>query len=263
MSGADWCQKALRSPFVLRALAISLLLNGCGGADPPAAKEAHALTLEGPSEFWWYWDRPQSELPPPPTGVGAAVVAMHVYFVGSEVRRVYRRSALKLPDRVVSVPVVHVEVDPSKPFAATLEQRDALRGAVRDLVAQQAPLWVQLDFEARPSQRQFWREAVDGIRADLPPSVGLSVTALASWCHGDAWLQEVSADEIVPMYFRLGRAREQILSRVRAGETRSECRRAYGIATDELPWPLVMSGRRYVFVSGRPQPHAAPATPSR
>ncbi|MBN9698569.1 MAG: hypothetical protein J0L85_22500, partial [Zoogloea sp.] len=166
-----------------------------------------------PTEWWWYWDRPAHQLPVPRPGIGAAVVTTHVYFSGSRVIRVPRRSALTLPPGTVSIPVIHVEVDPAHPFAATDEQRDELRDLVlAEALARRPPL-IQLDFEARPSQRPFWKAAVHAIRERLPAEVRLSVTALASWCFGDRWLAEVPADEIVPMYFRLGQARAAFVAR--------------------------------------------------
>jgi len=33
----------------------------------------------------------------------------------------------------------------------------------------------------------------------------LSVTALAWWCRSPAWLDDLPADEVIPMFFRMGR----------------------------------------------------------
>lgn len=201
-----------------------------------------------PTEWWWYWDRPAHQLPVPRPGIGTAVVTTHVYFSGSRVIRVPRRSALTLPPGTVSIPVIHVEVDPAHPFAATDEQRDALRDLVVAEAVPRLPPLIQLDFEARPSQRPFWRASVQAIRERLPAQVRLSVTALASWCFGDRWLAEVPADEIVPMYFRLGKAREAFVARSAAGIPEPRCRNAHGVADDEPPWPVALPGRRYVFL---------------
>ncbi len=206
-----------------------------------------------PREFWWYWDRPAQQLPAPPAGVGAAIVTSHVYFSGAQVRQVRRRSALHLAPEVISIPVIHVEVDPAQPFAGNTAQRDALRAAVLDLITLRRPPWVQLDFEARPSQREFWLASVRAIRASLPTDVGLSVTALASWCYGDPWLGDAPVDEIVPMYFRLGRAREEFEARSAAGEQQPRCRQAHGVANDEAAWPAALPGRRYVFLGAAPR----------
>ena len=111
--------------------------------------------------------------------------------------------------------------------------------------------WVQLDFEARPSQRAFWRAVVESTRAALPPGVRLSVTALASWCHGDRWLAGAPVDEVVPMYFRLGRARPDLERRSAAGTPEPLCRQAHGLADDEPPWPVALPGRRFLFLGAQ------------
>ena len=231
----------LRSHRNLPALALAALLVGSVQAAPL------------PAEWWWYWDRPANKLPVPRPGVGAAVLTRHVYFSGGRVIAVARRSALTLPPGVVSIPLIHVEVDPAQPFAGTDEQRNRLRDLVvaEALVARRPPL-IQLDFEARQSQRRFWTAAVQAIRERLPTEVRLSVTALASWCFGDRWLAEVPADEIVPMYFRLGKARDAFIARSAAGIPEPRCREAHGVADDEPPWPVALPGRRYVFLGARP-----------
>ena len=205
-----------------------------------------------PGEIWWYWDRPAAQLPTPAPGVGAAVVVTHVLLSGAGFARQLRRSALRLPDGVVTMPVIHVEVDPARPFAGNAAQIEALRDAVVDVARRGGPsAWVQLDFEARQSQRDFWRAAVRAIKAALPAGVRLSVTALASWCYGDRWLGDVPVDEVVPMYFRLSRARPDYVLRSAAGVAEPRCGQAYGVADDEPPWPVALTGRRYVFLGSR------------
>jgi len=213
-----------------------------------------AEDLSSPREFWWYWDRPAEQLPAPAPGIGAAVVVTHVIFSGERFARQRRRSALRLPEGVVTMPVVHVEVDPALPFAGNMAQIDGLREAVLDVVRRGASHWVQLDFEARRSQREFWLAAVQQIKTALPSGVRLSVTALASWCYEDRWLADAPVDEIVPMYFRLKGARHEYIMRSAVGVTEPRCASAYGVADDEPEWPVALSGRRYVFLGRRVRP---------
>lgn len=209
---------------------------------------------DSPREFWWYWDRPAEQLPAPAPGVGAAVLVTHVIFSGQGYALQPRRSALRLPAGIATMPVVHVEVDPARPFAANADQLNALRAAVLDAVQRGHAAWVQLDFEARRSQRAFWRAAVHSIKAALPAGVRLSVTALASWCYGDRWIDDAPADEIVPMYFRLHHARRDYIARSAAGVDEARCGAAHGVADDEPDWPIALPGRRYVFLGQRGRP---------
>lgn len=214
---------------------------------------AEASTVE-PREYWWYWDRPADVLPAPAPGVGVALVVEHVLLSGDQVVVRHRRSALPLPQGVVVMPVVHVEVDPARPFAGIAAQRAALVTLFVDTAQRSPSAWVQLDFEARLSQRAFWQQAVVDIRAALPDEVRLSVTALASWCYGDRWLADVPADEIVPMYFRLGRARADLIRRSAGGPAEPRCATAHGVADDEPAWPVALPGRRFVFLGRQNRP---------
>lgn len=219
------------------------------------AASASAGAPELPGEFWWYWDRPAAQLPTPAPDVGAAVVVMHVYLSGARASRVPRRSALPLPPGVAVVPVVHVEVDRAVAFAGSEEQMRYLGRTVIDAARRAASGLVQLDFEARKSQREFWRATVGFIKAGLPAGTRLSVTALASWCHEDRWLSGLPVDEIVPMYFRLGRARDDYVARSAAGVGEPRCALAHGLADDEAPWPVKLPGRRYLFLGKRSLSH--------
>ena len=66
--------------------------------------------------------------------------------------------------------------------------------------------------EARPSQRETYLRLVKQIRTTLPTDVRLSVTALAWWCRSDAWMDTLAADEVVPMYFRMGRDAADVIA---------------------------------------------------
>lgn len=209
--------------------------------------------LRSPNEFWWYWDRPVEQLPVPAPGVGAAVVVMHVIFSGHGYALQPRRSALRLPDGIVTMPVIHVEIDPARPFAGNATQIDGLREVVLDVARRGDSTWVQLDFEVKRSQREFWRAAVQEIKMTLPVGVKLSVTALASWCYEDRWLGDVPVDEIVPMYFRLKQARQAYLLRSAYGVSEPLCATAYGVADDEPIWSVTLPGRRYVFLGRHSQ----------
>ena len=51
----------------------------------------------------------------------------------------------------------------------------------------------------------------------MPDNVPLSMTALASFCVGDRWLQDLPVDEAIPMIYQDGQGRSdhQVVSRKR------------------------------------------------
>jgi hypothetical protein len=90
------------------------------------------------------------------------------------------------------------------------------------------------------------------LRAQLPDNVPLSMTALASFCIGDRWLDDLPVDEAVPMVFRMGADDRSIKSMLANGNDFGEprCRRSYGIAVDEpLQMKFAKDRRLYVFTN--------------
>ena len=63
---------------------------------------------------------------------------------------------------------------------------------------------VQIDFDATLSERDAYRALIHDVRKRLGPATPLSITALASWCIGDDWLNGLPVDEAIPMLFRMG-----------------------------------------------------------
>jgi hypothetical protein len=109
--------------------------------------------------------------------------------------------------------------------------------------------WVQLDMEARPSQRVFYRSLVRQLRAELPPQIKLSVTALAWWCRSPAWLDDLGADEVVPMFFRMGRdnaALRRVIEQSPA-TLHASCRTVAGFSPQEAFPPQVAARYRKTY----------------
>lgn len=57
---------------------------------------------------------------------------------------------------------------------------------------------LQVDFDARASQHTFYARLLRDLRRQMPPSLPLSITALASWCSYDDWIRGLPVDEAVP-----------------------------------------------------------------
>ena len=109
---------------------------------------------------------------------------------------------------------------------------------------------LQIDFDAKVSQRGFYRQFLTQLRAKIPATMHLSITALASFCLSDPWIKNLPIDEAIPMIFRMGADNQKVKTLLKNGTDFSIplCQQSYGIATDE---PLTMNfdktRRIYVF----------------
>ncbi len=121
---------------------------------------------------------------------------------------------------------------------------------------------VQIDFDAPVSQRSFYRELLSRLHSELPRHVELSMTALASWCIGDRWLDKTAADEVVPMFFYMGSDKPNVLRHIRDGRSFacSRKRMAIGLAVDDKEALMtfahgrakrILNGRKVYLFSGR------------
>jgi len=150
----------------------------------------------------WMWDGARLPRPAP---AEIAPVVDQLLFRGTQVLERPGHPPRGLPAGMRVTPVVHVEMS----VVRRPVDVDAHEALVVDAVVRAARRstsgWVQLDLEAHPSQRAFYRRLVRDIRAALPPTIRLSVTALAWWCRSTEWLDGLAADEVVPMFFHMGR----------------------------------------------------------
>jgi hypothetical protein len=162
--------------------------------DLPPATSADAIA--------WLW---RDAAVPAFSRAAVAVVDRHVWLVGDKVLVRPGARPRALPRGTAVIPVVHVEIDPLHPPAGLRQAEPVVLDAMRSAARASTSGWVQLDLEARPSQRADYRALVGRIRAVLPLGVKLSVTALAWWCRSGTWLDGLPADEVVPMFFRMGR----------------------------------------------------------
>jgi hypothetical protein len=124
-----------------------------------------------------------------------------------------RHQSLLLPASaaLTRIPVVRIETGkgPNLTDASAAAAAIAILGAI-----DQHSAALQIDFDARLSEREWYKNVLTRVRAKLPASMSLSITALASWCSYDnAWLKTLPVDEAVPMRsFGLARIdRPQIL----------------------------------------------------
>jgi hypothetical protein len=106
---------------------------------------------------------------------------------------------------------------------------------------------IQIDFDATLSEHNFYRELLLEVRKYLPAEMPLSITALASWCIGDRWLEQLppgTVDEVVPMLFRMGTGKFEVAHYLASGNgfTLPACMSSLGLSTDEAFSRDILSG---------------------
>lgn len=212
-----------------------------------------------PSVLVWAWERNEdlsflthdARFDPTAVGVASLRATLIIHPAGIEVRR--RVGTLRVPSEVRELPVVRIEPDLNiqldshhrVELVALLLQESERAGLGR----------LQVDFEALRSQRTFYRDVLQDLRRKLGREYPLSITALSSWCLGDRWMQGLPVDEVVPMFYRLGKSGPALRQNLRSGrDLAAECRRAHGLITDEDIVAPPTPRRLYLF---SPQPWTA------
>jgi len=196
----------------------------------------------------WAWERPE-DLRFLPPDVEIAALSGFIDLRGDRMVARGRRFPLFAAPKQVSTSVVHVQVNRSERLAWTPQLREETAAAVIALANHIPARRIQIDFEARPSERQALFDLVGDVKRRLSPGVELSVTALASWCQTEDWTSLMGADEIVPMLFRMGPWGASIRTTLASGGdfSQADCRRALAISTDSPITSAPVARRIYLF----------------
>jgi Protein of unknown function (DUF3142) len=198
--------------------------------------EAKSALQALPATMLWAWERPERLDFIDTTKIGVAFLAKTIQLSEGEVTTRPRLQPLVLAKDTKVVAVIRIESDRRDKSALAEAQLDRITREVVQTSQLPDVLAIQIDFDAKVSQRDFYRQLLLQVRKHLPPTMPLSITALASWCAADNWLEDLPIDEAVPMLFRMGIDSRQFRSRLSAGEdlfTRP-CNTAAGVSTDEL-----------------------------
>jgi hypothetical protein len=221
----------------LAALMLTVTLGSMASSARPLRRPADVVL--------WAWQRPEDLRFA--DGAACAYLVSTARVSAGRLLVEGRRQPLQVSAQSRRIPVLRIEVS----AGTRPEDLAAHRAALVQLVENMGhgADWVQIDFDARRSERGFYRDLLNDLRRALPPSTHISITALASWCGDDPWLAGLPVDEAVPMLFRLGRDAALIRAQLARGRDFREplCRGAYGLSTDE-PFVALRPGRRvYLF----------------
>lgn len=202
----------------------------------------------GAEDIPWVWHSSDA----PSSASSLAVLLDHIRLSGDAIEVRQRMKALVVATGVRVTPVVHVQVDTAHLPRLGAAQTQVIHDAVLAAGRRSTSNWVQLDFEALQSQQSYYLALLRLLRRDLPPTVKLSVTILASWCEQKSLMVQLSADEVVPMFFRMGSNASAYLERLRyhSEQFSPRCQdAAAGFAMQEAPALSVQEryARRYWF----------------
>lgn len=204
-----------------------------------AYRPQHDPLPQFPRVIVWAWERPEKLDFINPRQVGVAFLARTISIRGGMVTVRPRLQPLLVAPGTALMAVVRIEAQDSQP-ASRVEVEHAILGAA-ELRGVQA---LQIDFDAKASERDFYRGLLMDLHRVLPASMPLSITALASWCEYDGWISSLPVTEAVPMLFRMGTGERYLPGQdFRPGL----CRTSVGISTDEPLSEIPRARRVYIF----------------
>lgn len=213
------------------------------------------LNKEMPAKILWAWERPEDLRFLDTDNYGVAFLAQTLVLQNDEVILRPRRQPLQVAPNTYLIAVTRIETAKQSADRAALSDEQSIK--VVEFIKKSLELRnvkaVQIDFDALVSERDFYRKVVNNLKKVLPGNTPLTMTALASWCVGDAWFSDFPVDEAVPMAFEMG-ADEQTIRRFlkQKNDWREPlCRGSYGIAADEPLDVKFKPNRRFFYFKSK------------
>jgi hypothetical protein len=227
------------APLLLAVLCFAIRPDALNLAPP----QGRMRTL--PARTLWIWERSENlRLLNPHTTAIATLDRTVVVGQGQTITVIPRRQFYVFPAGTKRIAVVRIEA--SGPVATGLVP--TMADAILDLTTAPDIAALQIDFDARRSQRNFYRSLLRDLRRRMPSNLPLSMTALASWCSNDDWIASLPVDEAVPMFFRMEPGRRSAPANAPELRIREPlCQASIGISTRE-PTPTSLENKRvYIF----------------
>ncbi|MFZ1701381.1 MAG: hypothetical protein WBO10_02365 [Pyrinomonadaceae bacterium] len=224
-----------------------LFLVGCGSNNAVNPR----LSAEMPPKMLWAWERPEDLNFIDANDVGVAFLAQTIFLENERVSPRRRRQDLSVPPNTYLIAVTRIETNKEttrRPkFDLSMVSKTAF--LIKNTLELPGVKGIQIDFDAVVSEREFYRSLITELRKGVPKTASLTMTALASWCTGDAWFGDFPVDEAIPMVFQMGADSENIKTYLRNGNDWQEplCRGSYGISLDEGKFDGMKDGRRIYF----------------
>ncbi|HEY9682227.1 MAG TPA: DUF3142 domain-containing protein [Oculatellaceae cyanobacterium] len=183
-----------------------------------------------PLRMLWAWERPEDLRFVDPRTTGIAYLAATIKVKNDRISCLNRHQPLRVPDGAYLMAVVRIESDGNL-TETNQAALDTIIMAVPHLLRPNLR-GVQIDFDARKSERGWYKNFLIKLRETLPADLFLSMTSLASWCLGDDWItsSQLPTDEVVPMFFDMGADTRPIGSFLDSGNTFGHTFKSIGIS---------------------------------
>ncbi len=210
---------------------------------------------EMPQKILWAWERAEDLRFIDVKEFGVAFLAQTLFLEGDETVYKPRRQPLELAPETFLIAVTRIETskDSAKRAALSDEQRKKVAGFIKKTLELPNIKAIQIDFDVVVSERGFYRNLVNDLKKELPENFPLTITALASWCVGDAWFNDFPVDEAVPMAFVMGADSQTIRDFLAKENDWREplCRGSYGISIDEPLRVNFKPNRRFYYFKSK------------
>ena len=217
-----------------------------------AKREINAkLSNQMPPKILWAWEREENLRFLDSEKFGVAFLAQTLILQKDEINFRPRRQPLEVNEDVYLIAVTRIETEKKAEKRPTFsaEQRQKIVNLVKKTLELPNVKAIQIDYDAVVSERNFYRELMFDLKKELPENIPLTMTALASWCIGDAWFNDFPVDEAVPMVFVMGADSERIRDFLTKQNDWREplCRGSYGLSIDEPLKVKFKPNRRFYY----------------
>ncbi len=229
--------------FIVLLVLISLSILGWQGSTVACANRLNQddIFKKEPALMLWAWEYPCDLQFVNPKKTGVAFLVGRVTLTDGSVLVKPRIQTIKVGTGTYMMAVVRIETNRQKPPIFSDEQLETLVVRVTELLSIKSVQALQIDFDARQSERSFYRRFLQVLVKRIPSSMPLSITSLASWCLRDPWIKDLPCNEIVPMFFSMGKDRKRMLSLLKSdyGLAKGPLTNSIGLSIDE---PDVLAG---------------------
>lgn len=197
-------------------IALIVLLSGSRASaaqQPTAAESARRMQ---PRIMLWSWQKIEDLRDLDTNKAGVALLAGRFTVDQDKIALEPRLAQLQLPHGCYKEAVVRVEMKqlPSEKDVDRISAQLA-QSIVHVALAHGRVDGLQIDYDAKQLERDFYVKLLKHLRQQLPADLTLSMTALASWSQGDQWLRQsierdhLPIDYVVPMFFTMGVGKNQ------------------------------------------------------